>query len=224
MGGNAKAWGEKPKALTRAIWNQLIRRNSNSWRPHDEDNEVEGPAVQEAEEREAEAGVAPPEKKVELADLVVILRLMEVPSSLLQDLLEVICERFNLPDEPEEPSGEGRELFQVSCSSDDSHLVSPVGFLLLDSNALLICAFLIYIGIWLGSIRKDWSSTFPKSKKQIGFFLKEFLLTQLVRTHSQNNYTLYALHTTHSGIVFWHNSLNLTASFRPPTHHPQERG
>ena len=98
MGGNAKAWGEKPKALTRAIWNQLIRRNSNSWRPHVEDNE---------EEREAEAGVAPPEKKVELADLVVILRLMEVPSSLLQDLLEVICERFNLPDEPEEPSGEG---------------------------------------------------------------------------------------------------------------------
>ena len=86
--------------------------------------------------------MAPPEKKVELADLVAILRLMEVPPSLLQDFLEVICERFNLPDEPEEPGGEGQELFQVSCSSHDSHLVSPVGFLLLESNAFLICSTL----------------------------------------------------------------------------------
>ena len=105
MGGNAKPWGEKPKALTGAIWNQLIRRNSNSWRPHVEDNEEEGPAVQEAEEREAGAEVAPTERKVELADLVAILRLMKVPPSLLQDLLEVICDKFNLPNELEEPGG-----------------------------------------------------------------------------------------------------------------------
>ena len=118
VGGNTSTWGEKPKALTRAIWNQLIRRNSNSWRPYDE---VEARVVpqggQRDGEREAEetATEPPPEKKVELADLVVILRLMEVPPSLLQDLLEVICERFALPDEPEleEPNGEGQELFQV---------------------------------------------------------------------------------------------------------------
>ena len=150
VGGNTSTWGEKPKALTRAIWNQLIRRNSNSWRPYDE---VEARVVpqggQRDGEREAEetATEPPPEKKVELADLVAMLMLMEVPPSLLQDLLEVICERFALPDEPEleGPKGEGRDLFQVSCSSHDSHLVSPVGFLLLDSNALLICSALKFM-------------------------------------------------------------------------------
>ena len=160
MGGNAKPWGEEPNVLTRSIWNGLIRRNSNSWRP----------VLGEQIAAEAEAG--PLEKKVEVVDLVTILRLMELPSSLLQDLLEVICERFTLPEDPEELGGEelgggeeqdgggegGQELFQVSCSSHESHLVSPPGFLLLDYNAVLICPalkfmflFFISIGTWLAS-------------------------------------------------------------------------
>ena len=103
-------------------------------------------------EAPAEAEVGLPENKVELVDLVTILRLMEVPSSLLQDLLEVICERFSLPEEPAEHGGEGQdgeehggqELFQLSCSSHGSHLVSPPGFLLLDNNAVLISPNLIF--------------------------------------------------------------------------------
>ena len=102
-----------------------------------EENNEEGAAV---EERAAEPEVAPPETKVKLSHLVEILRLMEVPSSLLQDLLEVISERFSLPGEPEElpvEPGVGQGIFQLTSSSfDDSHLVSTRGFLLLDSNAL----------------------------------------------------------------------------------------
>ena len=97
----------------------------------------EGAAV---EEGAAEPEVAPPQSKVKLSHLVEILRLMEVPSSLLQDLLEVISERFSLPGEPEElpvEPGVAQGIFQLtSSSSDDSHLVSTRGFLLLDSNAL----------------------------------------------------------------------------------------
>ena len=147
MEGIAKSWREKPNALTRSIWNKLIRRNSTFSRPQGEETvEVaeaaeslseEGAAV---EERAAEPEVAPPQSKVKLSHLVEILRLMEVPSSLLQDLLEVISERFSLPGEPEElpvEPGVGQGIFQLtSSSSDDSHLVSTRGFLLLDSNAL----------------------------------------------------------------------------------------
>ena len=90
--------------------------------------------------RAAEPEVAPPQSKVKLSHLVEILRLMEVPSSLLQDLLEVISERFSLPGEPEElpvEPGVAQGIFQLSSSfSGDSHLVSTRGFLLLDSNAL----------------------------------------------------------------------------------------
>ena len=139
MEGIAKSWREKPNALTRSIWNKLIRRNSTFSRPQGEESvEVaeaaeslseEGAAV---EERAAEPEVAPPQSKVKLSHLVEILRLMEVPSTLLQDLLELISQRFSLPGEPEEIPN-----FQLSSSSsDDSHLVSTPGFLLLDSNAL----------------------------------------------------------------------------------------
>ena len=138
MEGIAKSWREKPNALTRSIWNKLIRRNSTFSRPQGEEtveslseegNKEEGAAV---EERAAEPEVAPPQSKVKLSHLVEILRLMEVPSSLLQDLLEVISQRFSLPGEPEEIPN-----FQLSSStSDDSHLVSTRGFLLLDFNAL----------------------------------------------------------------------------------------
>ena len=131
-------------------------------------------------EAAAEAEVGPPEKKVEVVDLVTILRLMEVPSSLLQDLLEVICERFTLPEDPEELGGEGQDgeehgggekqdgggeggqlvttchlsqdLFQVSCSSHGFHLVSPHGFLLLVYNAVLICPALKFMFLFFISI------------------------------------------------------------------------
>ena len=186
VGGNAKPWGEKPNALTRSIWNGLIRRNSDSWRPVLEaslgDQVMVRMRQHSGEQIAAEAEAGPLEKKVEVVDLVTILRLMEVPSSLLQDLLEVICERFTLPEELEELGGEGQdgeehgapiigggeeqdgggeggqELFQVSCSSHGSHLVSQHGFLLLVYNAVLICPalkfmflFFISIGTWLAS-------------------------------------------------------------------------
>ena len=144
MEGIAKSWSEKPNALTRSIWNKLIRRNSTFSRPQGEQTVEAAESLSEEENKEegaaVEERVAPPQSKVKLSHLVEILRLMEVPSSLLQDLLEVISERFSLPGEPEElpvEPGVGQGIFQLtSSSSDESHLVSTRGFLLLDSNAL----------------------------------------------------------------------------------------
>ena len=83
-------------------------------------------------------------------DLAAILRLMENPRLLLLDLLELIFERFG---EDEEAFGAeylqhnpdlGPKLFQLSCPQHGSHAVSPLGFLLLDTNAVLICSYRKY--------------------------------------------------------------------------------
>ena len=92
------------------VWNKLIRRTVPS-----DQNLLELPWLQ----REGPVLT----RKFKLAPLIQILKMMkdQKPSEL--DLLNLICERY-----PSRPS----EVVTLSCSSNQTKLVSPLGFLLLE--------------------------------------------------------------------------------------------
>ena len=137
--GNVKGWGEEPNRLTRSLWNELIRRVCPERKKEIGTLELWNWTSVDQTRR------ALKEMRAAVMDLVAILRLMGNPRLLLLDLLECIFKRFS---EDEEGFGAeylrhdpdlGPKLFQLSCPQHGSHVVSPLGFLLLDTNAVLIC-------------------------------------------------------------------------------------
>ena len=151
--GNVESWEEEPNRLTRTLWNGLIRRVCPK-RDEAEGEEKEEGKVRICRKRfyweEDPTRSALEKKKVAVRDLAAILRLMDNPRLLLLDLLELIFERFG---EDEEAFGAEylqhnpdleTPLFQLSCPQHGSHVVSPLGFLLLDTNAVLICSYRKY--------------------------------------------------------------------------------
>ena len=142
--GNVKGWGEEPNRLTRSLWNELIRRVCPERKKEIGTLELWNWTSLDQTRR------ALKEMRAAVMDLVAILRLMGNPRLLLLDLLECIFKRFS---EDEEGFGAeylrhdpdlGPKLFQLSCPQHGSHVVSPLGFLLLDTNAVLIFSYRKY--------------------------------------------------------------------------------
>ena len=95
------------------VWNKLIGRTVPS-----DQNLFELPCWQQSD--------AVKRRTFKLAPLIQILKMMKDQKSSELDLLNIICERYP------RRSSESSEVVTLSCSSNQTRLVSPLGFLLLE--------------------------------------------------------------------------------------------